>query len=175
MKIAVEVTLSEAYYQVYYGEWLASRSKYRKWQPLVGGLLLSWGGLLYLLSGNNAGRFWLFPLLFVVAGLYELGTFYRTKQQWLRGRLDSRLLNQCISLSFEHHCIRHKEPFSTGELSWAGLRQLKETPKGLFLIPENGISIYMPKQAFQSPVQIQEVSNRAKQMPKNLPDNSAEQ
>ena len=162
MRIEIEVALSKAYYQEYYGEWLTFRSKRRKWQPLVGATLIVWG-VLCAVIGKPTGNLALIPMLFVGAGIYELGQFYYAKWQWLRARADSRLENQRVRLIFTEQEIMHTGPFSKGELSWAGLRDVKETSKGIFLIPESGISIYVPKQAFESATQVQVILSRAKQ------------
>ena len=75
MNIEVEVVLSKAYYQEFYGEWLTFRSKYRKRQPLVGVLLIGWAGVLYTMIGVNSSSLLLIPLLFVLLGVYEIGQF----------------------------------------------------------------------------------------------------
>jgi len=83
--------------------------------------------------------------------------------KWLRDRIDTRLLGKSVSLVFEQDVIRHMGPFAAGEIKWVGLHQVKETSKGIFLIPENGISIYLPKQVFQSPTQVETILNHAQQ------------
>jgi hypothetical protein len=163
MKIEVELTLSQAYYQEVYQEWVISRSKYRRWQVHVGLLLCCLALLFTLLSGARLKEFWFFPLFFIVAGACEIGSFYYSSRQWLRSRVDSRLLDQQVALTFEPHVIHHTGPFSQGELRWEGIQHIQETTKGLFLIPQNGVSIYLPKSAFHSPVQVQEILVYAKQ------------
>ncbi|MBO2030886.1 YcxB family protein [Siccationidurans ginsengisoli] len=46
---------------------------------------------------------------------------------------------------------------------WTGIRQVKETARGLFLLFENGSSVYLPKTAFRSPEQFQTLLLHAQQ------------
>lgn len=163
MKIEIEVALSKDYYHEVYSEWLKFRSKGKRWQVQIGLLLFCVALLLIMLSGERVGDFWIFPFLFVLAGIYEISSFYYSRWQWLHSREVSYLANQKVALTFEPHVIHHTGPFSHGALQWNGIQQVQETAKGIFLIPHNGISIYLPKRAFQSATQIQEVLNQARQ------------
>ena len=55
---------------------------------------------------------------------------------------------------FEDDVIKSKGPFTNTELKWNGIVKTIETKNGLFLIPENGISIYLQKSSFDSENQI---------------------
>lgn len=164
MDIEIEIILTPSYYRELYGEWLTFRSKFRKWQVHVGLLLLVPAYVFVEMSGPRIKDLWIFPCFFILAGVYEVGSFYYSRWQWLKSRADNRLLNQTITLVFESEVIRHSGPFSHGELKWEGIKHIKETAKGLFLIPENGISIYLPKQAFHSLSQVQKVVERFNQV-----------
>ena len=162
MKIEVAFILSKAYYQEVYEEWLRFRSKGKRWQLQVGLLLFGVAFLLAMMCGPRLADLWLIPFCFVLAGVYEIGSFFYTRRHWLQSRQESRLVNQQVILTFEPQAITHNGPFAQGQLLWTGIREVKETARGLFLIPESGISIYLPKTAFLSPEQFQTLLQYAK-------------
>jgi hypothetical protein len=162
MKIEVVIILSKAYYQEVYEEWLRFRSKGKRWQLQVGLLLFGVAFLLAMMCGPRLTDLWFIPFCFVLAGIYEIGSFFYTRRQWLHSRNESSLVNQRITLLFDSQMITHNGPFAQGQLLWTGIREVKETARGLFLIPENGSSIYLPKTAFASPEQFQTLLQHAK-------------
>ncbi|AIZ62686.1 hypothetical protein PK28_01525 [Hymenobacter sp. DG25B] len=163
MKIEVAIILSQAYYQEVYEEWLRFRSKGKRWQVQVGLVLFGVAFLLAMLCGPRLHALWFIPFCFVLAGIYEIGSFFYTRRQWLQNRNDSRLVNQLVTVTFEPQAITHTGPFAQGQLLWTGIREVKETARGVFLIPESGNSIYLPKTAFPSPDQFQLLLEYAKE------------
>ena len=138
------------YYKEFYSEWLKFRS-YRRWQPLIAILLIMFSAFVFIFFNSNA----LFiSLLFTGFGIYELFEYYYTRKKWLNERLASNITNKEISMIFEDDVIKSKGPFTNTELKWNGIVKTIETKNGLFLIPENGISIYLQKSSFDSENQI---------------------
>ena len=138
------------YYKEFYSEWLKFRS-YRGWQPLIAILLIMFSAFVFIFFNSNA----LFiSLLFTGFGIYELFEYYYTRKKWLNERLASNITNKEISMIFEDDVIKSKGPFTNTELKWNGIVKTIETKNGLFLIPENGISIYLQKSSFDSENQI---------------------
>jgi hypothetical protein len=168
MRIEVTFILSKAYYQEVYKEWLRFRSKGKRWQWQVGVFLLGIAFLLALLCGPRLADLWLIPCCFVLAGVHEIGSFFYTRRQWLQSRQASKLVNQRVTLVFDSQAITHHGPFAQGQLLWAGIREVKETARGLFLVPESSISIYIPKTAFRSLEQFQTLLQYAKTNGANL-------
>lgn len=142
--------MSEKYYKEFYGEWLKFRS-YRKWQPLIAILLIMFSVFIFISFNSNA---FFISLLFTGFGVYELFEYFNTRKKWLNERLASNITNKEIIIVFEDDIIKSKGPFSNTELKWNGIAKAIETNKGLFLIPENGISIYLQKSAFDLEDQI---------------------
>ena len=138
--------MTEEYYKEFYREWLKFRS-YRKWQPLIAILLILFSAFIFISFNSNA---FFISLLFTGFGVYELFEYYHTRKKWLNERLESNITNKEIVMVFEDDIIKSNGPFSNTELKWNGITKAIETKKGLFLVPENGISIYLQKSSFDS-------------------------
>ncbi|MEM9985054.1 MAG: YcxB family protein, partial [Bacteroidota bacterium] len=119
------------------------RSRYRKWQDKIAYLLLGLSLLLYFVEVK----------LFIVLGIVLLGTmqlvdYYFTKRAWFAARRRSGMHKETVSLSFSEDQIKLSSRHSDSVHQWTFFQQAIETPKGLFLVPVNGISIYLPKSVF---------------------------
>ena len=154
MDFAVEIVPNEAYYQDYYREW-ASQKWLRRNETYLGiGMMLFWAGLRYIDGGNLLGAV---PYFFMAVGLYEAIKPFYAKRRWLKERKKSRINGQPITAHFSDNGIAMTGPFSSGETKWAGIRAIRQTAHGLFIVPENGVSIFLPATAFPSAEQMQAV------------------
>ena len=78
--------------------------------------------------------------------IYE---FYSSKSKWLKERLRSKLADSEVTIIFEEENIMTIGPFTEMNGNWSFFNDAVETEKGLILIPENGISIYLQKKSFE--------------------------
>ena len=163
MNTEIRLNTSKEYYQEFYSESL-KRTK-RKWEPLLATCLIVFGGVLYLINTSENLKF--IPVLFVFAGIYELLKFYYSKRKWLKDRLQNGIINKEVVLVFQDECIRYEGPFSKGDLKWQGIQKTALTDKGLFLIPENGFSIYIPKKLFRDATEIKEIVQKVNEIHQN--------
>lgn len=157
MEIKVIQKIDEAYYKEFYSEWLTHRSVYKKWEHKIGmisillavGLYLFDAGLLYLSGG------------LLVFGVLMVVEFYTSKSKWMKDRLTSKINNQSVVMIFRDHEIQSNGPFTEMKGRWSFFKQIVETKKGIFLIPENGISIYLQKKSFERSSDIEQVIQRS--------------
>lgn len=63
---------------------------------------------------------------------------------------------------FEEDKIHSNGPFTITKSNWDFITDAVETEKGLFLIPENGISIYLQKESFENDSQLKQIANKIK-------------
>ncbi len=141
----------ENYYKEAYSE-ITSSLKFKKYEPLLGTIMVLFGGSLVFIDSNKV--LGLFPFIFIGIGIYELFKSYWERNQWIKNRLESKILGEILELEFNETTIKHNGPFSNGELNWNGLKDVIKTKKGILLKPENGISIYLPYKLFKDSTQI---------------------
>jgi hypothetical protein len=95
-----------------------------------------------------------FPIIFGGLGIFELVKIYTSRRKWIMARIKGGVYGQELYLHFTESLIFHSGPFSTGNISWAGIKSIKQTDKGLILKQEIGTSIYLPKNLFENKDQI---------------------
>lgn len=158
MRIEITQQINEAYYEEYYAEWLSARSRFRKWEHLIGftSVLLS----LVIYFADNTMRFIAAGLL--IFGLLMIYEFYSSKRKWLNDRLKGNMKNAEVTMIFEEDSVRSIGPFSEMSGTWSLFSDAVETKKGLILILENGVNIYLQKQSFGNQSDVNEILKRIK-------------
>lgn len=167
MDINIKLKLTEEYYAEIYQESVKSRLKYRKWQPLIIGLNFLFSGFLlwYIIRNSELKSYFILPLIFFFFGLHELYDSINSKKKWLKARKEKGIVNEIITFRFKDHEIEHSGPYSKGVIQWEGFQCIQETAKGLFLIPQKGISIYIPKYCFHDKSDMKLIVDKFKTIP----------
>ncbi|MEA5403792.1 YcxB family protein [Arcicella sp. DC2W] len=159
MNFSLTYVPDRQYYEEAYREMISSL-KLKKYEPVLATIMIVFGIGLYLLDKNN--KLSIFPLVFCSLGIYEFYKVYHEKKKWLKDRLDSKVLNQPITLEFNEATIKHNSTFANGELKWDGLKDIVKTKNGILLKPENGLSIYLPDKIFRGREEIEFILSRKK-------------
>lgn len=158
MEIKVNQDLDKDYYEECYSEWLKFRSVYKKWENKIGVLSLFVALVIYLMDRE---------LIYVSVGLIIFGMgmiyeFYVSKRKWMKDRLDSKINNNTVTMIFEDNQIQSFGPFTDVKGTWNFYKNAIETEKGIFLIPENGIMIYLQRKSFENQEDIETVIEKIK-------------
>ena len=153
MEIKVVQKIDKDYYQEFYSEWLNFRSVFKKWEDKIGMLSISIAILIYLFNKD----FLFITIGFLVFGFLMIYEFYSSKKKWMKSRLESKVNNESVTMIFEDNQIQSNGPFTEMKSKWDFFNQVIETKKGIFLIPENGISIYLQKKSFENQTDIKRI------------------
>ncbi len=153
MEIKVVQKIDKDYYEEFYLEWLKFRSVFKKWEDKIGISSILIAIFIYVYSKN---------LLFISIGFLFFGIsmiyeFYSSKKKWMKSRLESKVTNESVTFIFEENQIQSNGPFTKMMGKWDFFSQAIETEKGIFLIPENGISIYLQKKSFENQLDLKKI------------------
>ena len=156
MDIRITQQFDELYHREFFAEWLAHRSTWRKYEAPLGvvAALLALGGM--LLFPQHRGTL-IFLLLF---GILTLAGFFWQRHKWLSARRASGMNGQSATMHFTDQGIYSKGPFTENHLQWNYFREAVVTPKGVFLIPENGISVYLQRTNFSQSADLDQLVER---------------
>lgn len=161
MDIKVRQNLDKDYYEECYSEWLKFRSVYKKWENKMGLFSLFAALLIFFIDKK---------LIYISAGLIVFGIgmmyeFYASKRKWMKDRLDSKVNNNTVTMIFENNQIQSIGPFTDVKGTWDFFKDAIETKKGIFLIPENGIMIYLQRKSFKNQADIKTIIEKIKKKP----------
>ena len=143
--------MDEGYYQEMLGEWTASVSRLRKYEPFLCLLFVVLGAVAAVLRP----RLWGVGALLAGIGLFEAAKYLRWKKSWLAARRSSPQFNREVVLSFSADSIRQTQPLPVATTPVEV--RVVETARGLFLRLEKGGSVYVPYRSFDPPLNREEL------------------
>ena len=164
MTFKIAFTSSKHYYKESYEE-LISLKKFKKFEPILAIILLFFGVFLFISDSINKLKF--LPIVFIILGVYEFFKFYYDKNKWIEARAKSGIINKELVLEFDDFFIKHSGPFSSGEISWSGIKSIKKTKRGIILNQETGTSIYLPDSVFKNSEQVKFILSKTQETAHN--------
>ncbi len=146
MNIQITQHINKEYYLEYYAEWLKYKSKLRKYEKLIGIVAIIISCFIYIFNK----KYYYLSIGSLIFGFIRIYDYYSSKQKWLKDRLKSKIFNNIIQIIFNEECIEIFSKFGNAKMNWEFMSTSIMTKKGLILIPENGISIYLQKSCFRN-------------------------
>lgn len=159
METTVQIRLTEEYYKKALQEIITYHTRFRKHQMLFTVLMF-----LIIIFVIAMACLEILPQIFIYIGVFltfmctaSVHDYFDFRRKWLADRMNSQLLEKTVSLTFTNENILHEGPFTKGEMLWTGFANATKTLDGLLLVPQNGISIYVPKSSFANEKLFEEV------------------
>ena len=158
MDITIIQKIDGKYFEEFYAEWLKFRSKFKKWEQRIGLFSILLAILIYFFDPTFKS---------ISGGMLVIGTlmvyeYYASKTKWMKDRLASKMNHESIIMIFKEDQIQSIGPFTNTKGKWDFFKEAIETEKGVFLIPENGISIYLQKTSFERVSDVRKIIKKIK-------------
>lgn len=141
MEYYLEIEKSEQYFKECYSESVKNGSLIQRGITYISPIGLLAGFAIILSSASYITLGYL--LIFISS--YELIRPFYKRYAWLKIVLPGRQLNTKFSFVFNNQGINISSQNGKSFINWSGIVKAKESPKGLFIWPQNGIYIYFPK------------------------------
>ena len=141
MNVSAQVSFDRPYFEAVYSDWLAYRSRWRRHAaPFAVTLTLTGVAVLWIFPHQR-----LFGLFVLFGGLYQVYEALTHRKRWMADRLKELPPDKIPKISFHPEHIEMETPNSSSRLNIAALSDVVATPNGIFLIPQTGVSIYIPR------------------------------
>lgn len=129
------------YFELQYGDWLAHRSKYKKYEIWFATVLTLFGVGMAVIFRDQ----WLVGALFACGGICEFVMSATSKRRWVNARLATVRDDQTVDLEFDDDSLTAKSKNGTSTMRLSGFTGFTPASDGFFLIPDTGVSIYVPR------------------------------
>jgi hypothetical protein len=140
MIATAHVTFDRSYFELQYDEWLQHRSRFKKYEIWFAIVLTLFGLAMALVFQHQ----WLVGALFVSAGIYEFAMAATHKRRWVNART-STVRDKSVDLEFGTESLTSTSAHGTGIMRFTGFTGFTPASHGFFLIPETGVSLYIPR------------------------------
>jgi hypothetical protein len=147
MNAVASIDYDRQYFDAFYENWIAYRRRWRRYAiPFAVIFFLVTAIALWFLPSHRpiAGGF------FIVA-LLNLIDAYTHRLRWVRQRLASVAVDKRAELTFTDDKIQISTPNIEGTMTYDGFGVVSIAPDGIFLVPDTGVSIFVPKTSFADP------------------------
>ena len=156
MNAVASIRFDRDYFNAYYANWVRYRSRLRRFAiPFALSCVAVTGLALWLLESYRpiAGGVFVFAVL----NLMDAATH---RLRWIRQRLASVAVDKSAKLTFTDDKVQIWTPNSEGSVKYQAFGLVTVTPDGIFLIPDSGQSIFIPRDAFSADDDFRLVSTR---------------
>tara|TARA_R110002167_G_scaffold33129_3_gene106623 strand:+ start:971 stop:1471 length:501 start_codon:yes stop_codon:yes gene_type:complete len=146
MNAVATINYDREYFESFYTSWLTYRSRWRRFAIPVAIVFVGVAVTgLFLMQLQPAVCYGVFVV--AVLNFFDAATH---RFRWVRQRLASVAVDKTAELTFTVDKIRITTPNSDGTLTYNAFGLVTVTPNGFFLVPDSGVSIYVPRTAFAS-------------------------
>ncbi|WP_220498495.1 hypothetical protein, partial [Stieleria mannarensis] len=88
---------------------------------------------------------WLVGALFAAAGIYEFLMAATHKRRWVNARVTTVRGDKSVDLQFDSDSLTSTSANGSATMRLSGFTGFTPASKGFFLIPDTGVSIYVPR------------------------------
>lgn len=141
------ITFDRGYFELQYDDWLRHRSRIRKYEIWFAIALTLFG----LAMAMTLRHQWLVGALFVLGGIYEFVMAATHKRRWVNARVSAVRDDKSVDLQFDTDSLTSTSANGTGTMRLAGFTGFTPASNGFFLIPDTGVSIYIPRATIDPP------------------------
>lgn len=145
MIATAHIQFDRNYFELHYDDWLRHRSKFRKYEIWFALTLILFGVTLALIFRHQ----WLLGCLFASAGVYEFVMAATHKRRWVKSLVATVRDDKSVDLAFDSEFLTSTSANGTATMRLARFTDFTAASNGFFLIPDTGISIYVPRSTIE--------------------------
>ena len=147
MLATAHIVYDRQYFETVYDDWLRHRSVWRRYVIYASFILLGFGVTLAVCFPQQ----WLVGAIFASIGLYETIDAATYRHRWVNERLRLARPEKTVDLTFNDTAVASASAIGTSSILISGFAGFTTATKGFFLIPDTGISLYVPRAAVEPP------------------------
>ncbi len=140
MNATARLLFDRAYYESNYDAWIRHRAKLRPYAVYLSLALLAFGVIFARTVPANL----LVGVVFSCLGVYELTEALTHKSRWINARVKATRSNKTVDMQLSETELTMTSSVAHGTIQIGALSDIIPASDGVFLIPDSGVSIYIP-------------------------------
>ncbi len=141
MIATAHVIFDRSYFELQYDEWLHYRARFKRYEIWFA-VTLTLSGMTMAIAFRNQ---WLVGALFASAGVYEFLMAATSRRRWVNERVATVRHDKTVDLQFDADSLISTSANGSATMRFSGFTGFAAASKGFFLIPDTGVSIYVPR------------------------------
>lgn len=143
MQAEAHLVYDRPYFVAMYDDWLRHRAVWRRYATPAAMVMIVAGAAMSIQFRPQ----WLVGFVIAAIGLYELASSLTHRGRWINERISTVRDDKTVDLTFDDDSLISNSPNGSGTMRLAGFRGFATGTNGFFLIPDTGVSIYVPRTA----------------------------
>ena len=152
MNAEAHVVYDRPYFVAMYDDWLRHRAVWRRYATPAALIMVVAGFTMSL----QFPRQWPAGAVIGAIGVFELVLSLTHRKRWINERISDVRDDKSVDLTFNGDSLISSSSNGSGSMRIGGFRGFAQGANGFFLIPDTGISLYVPRAAI-SPADAYEV------------------
>jgi len=140
MNATAQLVFDRAYFESNYDAWLRHRAKLRPYAVYLSMALLAFGVIMAFTFPAK----WFVGMIFVCFGVYELVEALTHKSRWVNARVQATRENKTVEMQLSEFELTSTSSVVHGTFQISAFSEIIPATDGVFLIPDSGVSIYIP-------------------------------
>ena len=141
MHATAKIIYDRPYFEAFYADWIKYRSKWRRFSFPV--------ALMIVAIGIAALFAWpdklLLGVTIVLLGIYCVYDAATYREQWISKQIDALTLEKSVKIEFVGDEISLETTNTSSKFKIDFLSDVIPTPNGVFLVPQTGSSLFVPR------------------------------
>jgi len=146
MNTAAAFDVNRQYYATYYSTWMKHRSRWRRLAVPIAALFLLTTVIAAILLPQHRP----FAIALLLIAIFNAMDACSYRWRWIRERLKTQSREKHADLVFRDDDVAINTPNSNGTMRYTAFTDVTVAPDGMFLVPDTGVSIFVPRTAFDS-------------------------
>lgn len=145
MLATAHIVYDRQYFEMLYDDWLQHRSVWRRYAIYASLALLAAG----VMMAVAFPRHWLVGAVFAMFGVYETISALTHRRRWISERLLLARADKTVDLTFDDTSVASVSANGKSTMLISRFVGFATGTNGFFLIPDTGISLYVPRPAVE--------------------------
>lgn len=139
--------------------WLKHRSRSRRFAIPLAALFL----IATVIATVSLPRHRTFTVALFLIAVFNVVDTCSHRWRWIREQLKTQSREKHVDLVFNDDDVAIRTPNSNGTMRYTAFTNVTVAPDGIFMVPDTGVSIFVPRTAFDSDDDFQRVADTVRE------------
>jgi len=155
MNIVASYEVDQPYFSTLYSAWSRYRSRWSRFAVPLAALFL----MAAIAAAIGLPQFRFATVVLLAITTFNVVDVATHRWRWMRKRLKTQAREKRVELVFRDEDVVVKTTHSHGTMQYSTFTDVTLTPAGIFMVPDTGVLVFVPRHGFDSDSDFQRVAD----------------
>lgn len=141
------IVFDRQYFETNYDDSVLHRLQWRRYAVWFAAFYVLFGMVMTIAFPD----YWMVGAIFAMGGAGEFALAVTHRRRWINARLATIDKDKTVHFEFRDTEMTAESPLGSSIMRYCGFDSFTAASNGFFLVPDTGISIYVPRQSLSDP------------------------